>query len=63
MLSCSRSLLLCVVLLWLWPESEATSEREDLVLELGELRYYVDESEWMKVGSGGQRQDFREMKF
>lgn len=63
MLSCSRSLLLCVVLLWLWLESEETSEREDLVLELGELRYYVDESEWMKVGSGGQRQDFREMKF
>lgn len=52
-----------MVLLWLWPESEETSEREDLVLELGELHYYVDESEWMKVGSGGQRQDFREMKF
>lgn len=66
--SCSRSLLLSVVLVWLWQESEGTSEREDLVLdlwnsELEELRYYLDEYEWMKAGCGGQRQDFREVKF
>lgn len=66
--SCSRSLLLSVVLLWLGKESEETSRMQGSCLRFVKLRVggapllhgriWVDEA-----GSGGQRQDFREMKF